>query len=159
MSALIDKIFSTTQSEAIRKLWADESSRKELEKQIGLQLMKSNEIVDDLPVTQLMFLTSMASFASTQQECYDIAEIILWGMTKENILPSIVEHREEDLAYRCLLSLSFFKGALDKKYNRYGAPSPDFYRKIGVNTFIYLGKNDIGNHFCQWEHFMGEIFA
>lgn len=158
MSTLIDRIFNATKAEAIRKLWEDQSSRNELTKQIGMQLLKNSDFIDDMPATQIIFITSLAHFASNQQECYDVAEIIMWGLKKNDILPSIIDHHEKELAYRCLLSLGFFKNMLIKKCNRYGAPSPDFYRRIGTAAFLYIGKKDIGKHFHQWEHFLEEFF-
>ena len=158
MSSLLNKIFNQSQTEAIQQLWEDKSSRKQLERQIGIELLRSEDVIDALPVTQIMLLTSLSSFASSSQECYDVGEIIIWGIKKEDILPSIVLHRQEDLAYRCLLSLGFFKKELIRKWNRHSAPSPDFYRKVGVRAFSSVGKNDIGSHFYQWEVFMSELF-
>jgi len=158
MRPLIDRIFNESQSDAIRQLWSDKDCKDLIERQIGIELFKSEEIIDEMPLTQLMLLTSLADFSSSSQECYDVAEIIIWGVKKEDILPSIIEHRKEELAYRCLLSLGFYKKALVKKWNRHGAPSPDFYREIGAKTFWALGKKEISNHFYQWEGFMSEMF-
>jgi len=138
MRALIDRIFNQKQSDAIRKLWSDEGCQNLIERQIAIGLLENQEVIDEMPLTQLMLLTSLADFSSCPQECYDVAEIIIWGIKEKDILPSIVNHRGKDLAYRCLLSLGFHRKALVKKWDRYGAPSPDFYRKIGISTFWTL---------------------
>jgi hypothetical protein len=159
MSALIDKLFTASQSDAIRKLCEDKSSMPLIEQAIGQKLMGCDEVIDDLPLAQLMFLTSLSPFASSPNECHDIAEIIFWGIKQENIIPSIVMHRDRELAYRCLISLGLFKKTLMQKCNRHGAPSPDFYRNVGISSFRYIGKIEISNHFYKWELFLSEMFV
>ena len=70
----------------------------------------------------------------------------------------VSEHRGKELAYRCLISLGIFKKAIVHRSERHGAPSPDFYRNIGRSTFVQIGKEDVGNHFLQWENFLSEMF-
>jgi hypothetical protein len=158
MPALIDRLFSKAQVEAIQKLWADKDSRSLLEQEIGKKLLDTKEFIDEFSLTQLMFITSLSSFASSPDECYDIAGIIYWGINRTDIIPLVTEHNNKELAYRCLISLGFFRGILSERCKRYGAPSPAFYRKIGIQSFEIIGQEDIGKHFYQWENFMGEIF-
>lgn len=157
MSALIEKLFNKSQTTAIQKLWDDADSRGAIEEAIAQRILNSDEIIEESPLAQIMFLMTLSPFASNVSECHDVAEIIIWGLKKDNVLPSIVEHRKEDLAYRCLISLCLFKDALTYKCNRHGAPKPEFYRQVGISTFHQLGKNDISLHFRQWEAFIPEI--
>ena len=160
MSALIDKLFPQDKANAIRKLWEDKSSRLLLEREIGKCLVEHEGIIEELPLTQLMLITSLSPFASSARECYDVAEIIYWGIKQEDILPRVTEHFDsKELAYRCLISLGLFKKVIISKCERYGAPSPKFYRGIGVTSFKRIGKENISSHFVQWESFMSEFFV
>jgi len=159
MEAFIDKLFPGSQANAIRALWYDFSSRCLLEKTIGKKIMEYDGILIDLPLTQLMFISSMSPFASNADECHDVAEILYWGIHNSDVLPLITEHNGEELANRCLISLSLFKRALITKCERHGAPSPDYYRNVGIRAFIGIGREDIGNHFKLWEHFIGEMLV
>ena len=159
MPPLIDQVFSQSQADAIRSLWEDKNVRLLLQKEIGKQLLLDTKLIDETPLTQLMFLTSLSSFSSSDQECYYVASIIWWGLNEEDILPRVAEHRGKDLAYRCLISLGFFKNALISKWERHAAPSPSFYRDVGMRSFDQIGMPNVSHHFRQWEHFMGEFFV
>lgn len=160
MGTLIDQLFPQDQADAIRKLWEDKSSRLSLEQEIGKRLVSNDGIIDELPLSQLMLITSLSPFADSSDECHDVAEIIYWGINKKDVLPKIAEYLDtRELAYRCLVSLSFFKVALIARWKRHAAPSPDFYRRVGISSFNAIGMKDIGNHFYQWESFMGEFFV
>lgn len=158
MVALIDKIFRPSQAEAIRKLWEDKDSKALLKREIAKQLLKDESVLVDLPLSQIMFLMSLSSFASSENECYDVAGVIYWGISQDDIFPLITEHTGKELAYRCLISLSLFKSCMEEKTKRRGAPDIKYYRLVGINSFNVLGKTDIGSHFCQWESFIGEMF-
>ena len=159
MGALIDKLFPESQANAIRQLWEDKKSHLLIEKEIGKKLIEYDEIIDELPLTQLMLITSLSSFANSENECHNVASILYWGLKRIDILPLISEHNGKDLAYRCLISLGLFKKALVERQNRHGCPAPHFYRQAGIESFKQIGMNQIGSHFYQWENFIGEIFV
>jgi len=159
MATLIDRLFGSGESDAIKSLWADESSRLLIQKEIGKKLLDTDEVIDELPLTQLMFLTSLSHFSTSEEECVNVASIIYWGFEQNDILPMVHEHRNKELAYRCLISLGFFKKALIRRYERYGAPRPSFYRQVGANTFESIGMIEVGQHFNQWESFLSEFFV
>ena len=159
MSALIDELFNKSQADAIRKLWEDKSSRFLLQQEIGKKILDSEYFVGELPLTQLMFITTLSPFATSDKECHLVAEIIYWGMHRTDILPLISEHKGKDLAYRCLISLGFFTSAIEKKWKRRGSPSPSFYREVGINAFNQIEMKDISKHFIGWESFLKEYFV
>ena len=159
MDALIDKLFLQSQANAIRKLWEDVDSRLLIQKEIGKKLLDHADIISDLPLTQLMFITSLSNFADSEQECYNIASIIHWGIHKIDLMPKVTEHKGQELAYRCLICLSLFKGYMIMRCEHYGYPSPSFYRNAGIGSFKQIGMADIGDHFNQWESFIGEVFV
>lgn len=102
---------------------------------------------------------SLSPFADSEKECFDIAEIVYWGIQKTDILPLVTKHNGKELAYRCLISLSLFKKIMIKKCNRYGAPSIVFYRNVGIKTFNLIGQEAISDHFYKWENFISETMA
>jgi len=160
MDTLINDLFPESQVKAINQLLkdpTDPTSKTLIQKEIGKELIKNNEIINS-SFPQLISITSLSPFASSLTECENVSYIIIWGLKKINILPLITEHENEELAYRCFISLSFFKKALIKRYERYGAPNPNFYRNIGVKSFESLGMNEISNHFNKWEMFLEEMF-
>lgn len=159
MAALIDKLFPEAEANAIRKLWEDKNSRLLIQQEIGKTLISQENIIEELPLTQIMFITSLSPFASSEKECYNVASIIYWGISKDNILPYITDQQEtKELAYKCFISLGMFKQALVRRWERHGAPSPRFYREVGIKSFRLIGMHDIGDHFMQWESFMSEMF-
>lgn len=158
MSTLIDSLFPKSKADAIRSLWLDVECRPLIQKEIAKELLNDHTVIE-LPLTQIMFISSLSTFADSEKECYDVAEIIYWGITKTDVFPLISEHKGKELAYRCLISLSLFKEALNKKYERHGAPSPDFYRKVGISSFEQIEMKEISHHFRQWEGFIGEFFV
>jgi len=159
MTPLIDNLFSKSQADAIRTLWEDNNSRFLLEREIGKQLFDNEELLEQLPLAQLIFLMSLATFADSSEECYDVAEVVHWGLKKTDIVPMVTEHHGKDLAYRCLISLGFFKQAMIARTNRRGAPSVNFYRHHGISAFHHIGKDHIGRHFIQWECYINEMFV
>ena len=160
MGVLIDQLFPESQANAIRKLWEDKSAHLLLEQEIGKQLVSYNGIVDELPFTQLMLITSLSSFAYSADECHDVASIIYWGLKKKDILPMVTEYQSpREYAYKCLISLGLFKQALIARWKRHAYPSPTYYRKGGVASFKQIGMDAISGHFVQWEGFMGEFFV
>lgn len=160
MGALIDKLFPQDQADAIRTLWEDKSSQLLLEQEIGKRLISYDGIIEELPLAQLMLITSLSTFADSPDECYNVASIIYWGINKEDILPRVAEClSNREIAYKCLVSLGFFREALIARWERHAAPSPNFYRKVGINSFNRIGMEDVGSHFYQWESFMGEFFV
>lgn len=159
MSALIEKLFTEEQVGGIRKLWDDKNCRLLIEQQIGIKLLENQEIIQDSPWVQILCITSLASFASDDQECIMVANILSWGMTKTEILPLVSEHKGKDLAYRCLISLSFHTKAIERRHQRRGAPSPDFYRHVGQQSFHQLNMPEIEAHFNKWTAFLPEMFC
>ena len=98
MPALIDKLFSESQAVAIRKLWEDKGSRLLIEKEIGKVLLNNDTIIEIMPLTQLMFISSLSPFADSVEECYDVAEIIFWGIHQTDILLFVRKYNGRELA-------------------------------------------------------------
>jgi hypothetical protein len=158
MDELINRIFSGSQAKAIKELKEDSDCQRVLNEQIAKEFNKNDDILVENPVSQLTLIISESPFATSDNECVEVTKIVVWGLDKLDILPSIIEHEGQELAYRCLLSLSLFKEKMEKKWRFHGAPNPDFYREAGITSFHRIGSYEISEHFYQWEHFMRDLF-
>jgi hypothetical protein len=156
--SIIRKLFEKSDEEVVRILLDDSSSHLTMSQRIGQNLLLSEDFIEDDCWMQIYSIVTLAPFANSEQECSQVTEIIRWGASKTDVMPSIIEHRKEELAYRCLISLSFYKKRMEQKTKRHGAPSVNFYRNIGTHEFKSLGKDDISEHFYQWEGFLAEFF-
>jgi len=159
MYSLVDKLFTESQSKAIKSLLEDNDSKHLIEREIGKKIIEYDRFLKDNPIAQITFITSLSTFADSSNECYDVANIINWGIKRIDIIPMITEHNGREFAYRCLVSLGLFKKAMIMRTKRYGSPSIEFYREAGSKTFYQIGMNNVGNHFYKWENFIGEIFT
>jgi hypothetical protein len=77
----------------------------------------------------------------------------------KDVFPQITQHRGTALAERCFVSLSFFRNYMERRTERYGAPSPDFYKSCGVNEFRRAGWETLADHFSDWNDFWRQQFA
>ena len=159
MNTLIDRLFPEDKAVYVKRLLEDDSSRFLLEKEIAKMLLRDEDVVGVEPLAQIVVTVSMSTFASSKEECYDVAFILYWGIDKTDILPMITQHHGKELAYRCLISRSLFADRLEERRKRHGAPSGDFYKQMGIMSFNQIGMPDIGAHFDKWEGFIGEVFA
>ena len=158
MEEIWKKLVAPNETNAVSSLMQDNGNSKLLMlKSLGQRFLLSEEILIVDSLGQLMLLIANAPFLESDEECLQITNIIQWGIKETNLLPLITEHKKKDLAYRCLLSLGLFKKALEKRTNRHGAPSPNFYRFIGINEFKNLGFIEISEHFQKWECYLSEI--
>ena len=151
------------QSNAAEILLADENSLNQVELEIAKSLLNEEGIIVENPLSQLrVIVCSMSQFASSRDECNEVTDIIIWAMKSDGVdkvVPMITEHNGYELAKRCLISLSFFEKHMCRRWQRYAAPSPDFYRKIGISSFEASGYPDISSHFDKWSLFIKEFFV
>jgi hypothetical protein len=159
MASLIDSLFNHSESDAIKKLWNDKNTNELIKKEIGKQLLNTDKILIEMPLVQILLITSLSPFAESIEECDQVACIIYWGIKEKDILPMITEQFGKPFAYRCLISLGFFKRNLAERCKRYAAPSPSFYREAGIRTFNAIGMTTISHHFKSWESFLEEMFV
>jgi len=165
MKDLLNSLFTPSQVASINDLWEDEDCHLLIHKQVGKKLIEEKELILDQPWEQVLNITCLAEFASSDDERVNAASVIYWGKDKIDVLPWVTEYaygdnyNEKELGYRCLLSLSFFYGTLEHRYQRHSAPSPDFYRNVGRAMFARLNMRGVAVHFDQWEHFFQDTFC
>ncbi len=155
---LIEDLYSGKKRDAIISLLDDSSIRKQILAQVGMELNKRGVVISPSN-EQLMVLLSQASFANNGTECVYVAKIVRRFLMVDEPLPRVAEHQGYDLASRCLVSLGFFPKAIEKRWERYGAPKPEFYREVGKTTFHEIGRADVSENFEKWERFMQEMFV
>lgn len=154
MDSLLGKIFSKSQVAPGIQLLNSEETRSMMIREIGNKLIESPLILPD-PMDQLLAITSLADFAE-EDECLQMVGIIYRHMGDIDVLPAISKHQGKELAERCLLGLSFFQQEMQRRNLRHGAPSPEYYRKVGQYGFKSIGLIEISDHFENWEVFLSE---
>ncbi len=157
--SVIRQVFADRRSEAIRKLWADEETRKLLLQEVAIELPDYGGLIWRYPKEQVLALAAQAKFAHLE-EAFCVGNMINRHMREtSDLLPMITRHQGWELASRCLVCLSFFGSYLAQRARRHNAPSPDFYKQKGKEAFRSEGWSIIAEHFEQWEGFLGEQFC
>lgn len=159
--SLIEELYDSKSVQAIRSLYTDDPTIKEQLYQAFASkiLEKSDTFLNSKPLDILCIICSIAKFASSHEECHKVAIIVHKGMQLENPLPYVIEDRGFLLAEKTLVSLSFFKAAMERRNKYSGAPSADYYRKVSKMVFERNGHLDIAEHHEQWESFLSEMFV
>lgn len=160
MEQLINEIIPPSKRASALALLNNPDTQKLVRQSIGNMLMDNGLVASD-PLDQLLLIISKANFADTEDECMIVTSIIYQYIQNPKgncVLPKIHLHRGIDLAGRCLVSLSLFYQAMERIHQRHGAPSPHFYRQVGIKTFSQNHQKEIAEHFQSWETFLGEMF-
>ena len=100
-----------------------------------------------------------ADFANDKEECHTVSIIVFKGLKLENPLPYVSDDNGFLLAEKTLVSLSFFRSAMERRTKYHGAPSPNFYRMASKLLFSKNGHQGISDHHEQWEAFLSEMFV
>jgi len=151
------QLVSPNETEAVNSLLQDNNTKSILLKSLGQRLLQHDEVFVIDSLGQFTLLIANAPFIQSDEECFQITNIVQWGVKRINILPLVTEHKDKDLAYRCLLSLGLFKDAMEKRTKFHGAPSTNFYRVIGIEEFKKMGFVEISEDFQKWECYLGEM--
>ena len=121
--------------------------------------MNSDRILVGNELNQLILLCSQASFASTEEEVLEVPAMVFRCLRSTDILPSLVSHRGKAFAARALVSLSFFRGAMEARYHRRAAPKPEYYQQVAISYLHNADLDDVAFHFDNWVCFLGEHLA
>ena len=147
------------QAQAACSLLDDTSVSLSMKRTLGKMLLSRGITLYD-PFDQLLLLTSQAPFATEEEECVLIAKFIyrfIHTKQDETVLPMVTQHRGVDLASRCLISLAMFYKNLEFRHQRYGSPSPTYYRHAGIWNFETSDLEALAAHFRSWELFLNEM--
>jgi hypothetical protein len=127
--------------------------------QIGYGVAGGDEIITDMPFEQLMLIMSSARFASSDQECADVARLVHHIIGRPNVLPLVSIHSGMELASRCLVSLALFRTAMAARTKHHACPPPSYYRQAGIRTLTNIEMKGVSAHFDSWSGFIGETLG
>jgi hypothetical protein len=137
----------------------DESSRDMLFQAIGQKIIESQEIfLIGKPLDILSLICMTASFASSKEECQQVAIILSKRLKDENPLPYISDDQGLLLAEKTLVSLAFYSKAMERRWKYKGAPKPSFYRDCSKLIFKKNNLDYIADNHENWENFLSELF-
>lgn len=159
---LIEQLYSPDNCKAIRKLYKEDSTvHNTIRNAIGTKIiLDTDKLLTSNPIDVLYLMCLTAKFANSDDECYRIAITVYQYHNKlEDILPSITNDCGLQFATKTLIALSFRAKAMEKKWKRYGAPSPSYYRQTSKQIFKKYNQKDIANNHEKWEGFLGEVFV
>lgn len=154
---ILKHLVTPKEANAAYNLMKDDDCKLMILKSMGQKLLQKDEIFIIDSTGQFMLLIANAPFLRSDEECLQISNIVQWGIKTVDILPLVTEHQKKDLAYRCLLSLGLFRSALERRTQRYGAPSAQYYREVGIQEFKNIGFLEISEDFQKWECYLSEI--
>ena len=162
MPILIEELYTAKECETIRDFYKkDESIRSALKEAIGAKIViEKDKFLTSKPLDVICLICLTSKFAASDDECHRIAITIYQYLDKpNNLLPYVSEDEGLSFANKTLISLSFCAKALEARWKKHGAPSPDYYRKTSKSVFAQHGQKDIAAHHEQWEGFIGELFV
>lgn len=156
--SLIYQIFEPKQAKLLSDLYNNESveGKQIIYQVITSQLARSDKIVLGQELNQLVLLMTEAHFLLSEEEPLQVGVMLFWGLKQTDILPKISENSGKSLGAKCLVSLSLFETALQRKCSRFGAPSPSFYRDIGKAVLKTEKMEEVSLNFDRWTNFIGE---
>jgi len=157
-TSLVQQLFDGKQASAIKNLWKDEDNHFLIQKEIGKELISQEKIIVNNSLNQFCCITALASFSESEEESISVAVMLMYCLKNQDILPSLENHRGKAFASRALVCLGLFPQALQKRYERLGAPKPGYYRNVAKTWFEIENMKSISSHFIQWECFLNEMF-
>ena len=156
---LIEELYSPTAVRLIQDLYhEDDQAKLSFYNAFGNKIIESpSKILLSKPLDIIMFICSTAKFSSSPEECSYVAVTMYNRLKEPNPLPYILDDKGLDLAEKILISLCFFRPALQNRWKR-GGPHPDFYRNYSKHIFKNEGLDNISDNHERWENFFMEFF-
>jgi len=160
MKSLIEQLYSNNAVELIRDLYYDDPDAKlSFYQAFGNKIFEKQDVfLSTKPLDVLMLICNTATFASSIEECHNVAVIIYRRMQEPKPLPYITDDQGITLAEKSFIALSFFNKALERRWNK-GGPSPSFYRSCAKKIFAANNLEEIADHHEKWETFFQEFFV
>jgi hypothetical protein len=158
--ALIDQLYSENECGIIRSFYKNDAEIRPLLKEaIGSKLItQQDRIITSNAIDAICLMCMTAKFASSEDECCRVALTVYHYYNKvQNMVPSLAFDKGIDLANNIFICLSFYPQSIERRWKRYGAPSPSYYRKVSKTIFSSHGFEDIASHHENWEVFFSEV--
>lgn len=159
--SLIEQLYDEKTVKLIRSIYtSDPEARTHLFKAFGHKLIeKSETFINAKPLDLLTLICMTATFPDDEKECQEVAIIIYKRMKDDEPLPYIISDQGLLLAEKTLISLSFYPKAMERRWKRNGAPSPEYYRRASKMLFEKNNLDCIARHHEKWEMFFSEYFV
>jgi hypothetical protein len=158
-TSIISQLFNKKQAKSLQNLFiSDPSSHKVIYQSIATKLFDNEKIILGKGLDILSLILKNNSFGAADQEVFTVAIFIHKSLFFDNPLPYLVESNSLNFAIKTLTSLSFYMEAMEKRTERYGAPSPSYYRRTSQLVLKHHGYNEIAEKHQNWESFLIESF-
>ncbi len=152
-----NELYGENNARAIETLMDDKVSQGVLLQRMGMDLLHNDSVLISPSLEQMMLIFSVPSFNKTDEEVVFVAQTATKYLKVRNILPLASEQSGYDFAARTLISCGFFLKALERRYERHAAPSPDFYRERAKKEFERIDREDVAENFDKWTAYMNEF--
>lgn len=169
MEALLRCLYSEEKAQTIKKLYLDETTT------IGQQLLIRGEVARDADSKEFilpehgtdLILCILAKAHKSEHETLRIFQTMTrfvngMGWSFEGLVH--IEQRGgvqicrtktfRDLADECLFAVALLREYLDRHCKRTGAPSADYYSKLGKLAFATTGFEDISSNWGFWTNYL-----
>lgn len=159
---LVEQLYDAENCKALKDLYdSDPSTRPSIKEAISSKLITDKEkIIISNAIDALFLICLSAKFADSEDECNRVAITIYQYYDKtKSPLPSLVSDQGLVFSSKCLVALSFYPQALEKRWKYHAAPKPDFYRQLSKTVYKSFDQDDIAAHHEQWEAFLGEVLV
>lgn len=160
--SLIEQLYDSKNCKALQSLYeTDPSSRPSIKQAIGSKLITdSSKIIVSNAIDALFMICLAAKFADSEDECNRVAITIYQYHDKvKEVVPCMSIDYGLTFSSKCLIALSFYPQALEKRWKYHGAPKPDFYRQLSKTIYKTFDQDDIAAHHEQWEGFLSEVLV
>jgi hypothetical protein len=157
---LIEQLYDAKNCKALQELYdTDLESRPSIKEAIGSKIITAKDkIITSNAIDALFMICLTAKFAHSEDECNRVAITIYQYHDKTaETIPSLVSDQGLQFSSKCLIALSFYPQALEKKWKYHAAPKPEYYRQASKTIYNTFDQEDIAAHHEQWETFLGEV--
>lgn len=152
------------QSEAVKKLYTKEPSlRKELLKSLSKIPLPEGILVCDIAKSLgnvFSIICLKYPGATEEDEPLIAANFLTKGVKDSRPLPLVTEDSDLELCSKTFTALCLFLPAMLKRTQRYGSPSPNFYRRTAQSLLKNKSQahKALADHHRGWETFVYEQF-
>lgn len=148
------KIFTDHQPDEIQRLWNDPESKILLLQQTSFELQDNGGIIWCYPAEQVISMMLEPKFAGLDEGLYVGRTVNRYMHYPKDVLPLVSEHQGLALAERCLIGLGFFWDRIAQMRERCGAPSPQYYMRVGQREFRRNGFPTLAENMPKWQEFL-----
>lgn len=157
MYGLLKALYCEKQQRAFESLYGDSEARDQLLLRATLaEALKDCPRILESHGSDWIFCT-LAAFKRSPDDTARVFQAIMRHLDHFSIglLTDKIQWREmNEVADSCLIGLSFFYDYLHRNYRRKAAPSPDYYKQVGVIAFQRIGYDTISEEFDGWVSFI-----